>query len=99
MEAYSGMRAGCSMESSMSRRSLITGKVRMEESRKEMRNSPGAPRVPAKRTIFCFQPDRDADKLGSLRGRDSVAEEVWGVGWGGGMFEVICEEGLEEGLD
>src|ERR1700740_1567605 len=34
----------------------MTGKVRNEESRKEMRKRPGAPRGPATATIFCFQP-------------------------------------------
>src|SRR5262249_2232120 len=56
MKAYRGIRAGCSMESSMSNRSLITGNVSTEESRKEMRNNPGAPNTPAKATIFCFHP-------------------------------------------
>src|ERR1700720_1291264 len=55
MLAYKGMRAGRRMESSISSKSLITGKVSTEESRKEIRNSPGAPSPPAKATIFCFQ--------------------------------------------
>jgi hypothetical protein len=32
----------------------MTGKVKTEESRKEIRKSPGAPKLPAKATIFCF---------------------------------------------
>src|SRR6266481_3131207 len=55
MLAYNGMRAGRRMESSINNKSLITGKVRNDESRNEIRNSPGAPSVPANPTIFCFQ--------------------------------------------
>src|SRR6516164_4689258 len=54
------MRTGRSMLSSISSKSLITGNVKIEESRKEIRNSPGAPSAPAKATIFCFQPLRGA---------------------------------------
>src|SRR4029077_16603276 len=39
---------------SISNRSLITGNVSTDESRKEIRKSPGAPRTPAKATLFCF---------------------------------------------
>src|SRR6266436_6008126 len=56
MNAYNGIRAGRCMESSMSSRSLIIGNVSTEESRKEIRKSPGAPSPPAKATIFCFHP-------------------------------------------
>src|SRR5229473_3512200 len=56
IDAYNGMRAGCWMESSTNSKSLITGKVRTDESRNEIRNSPGAPSVPANATIFCFHP-------------------------------------------
>src|SRR5262250_275748 len=59
------MRTGRSMLSSISSKSLITGNVKIEESRKEIRNSPGAPSAPAKATIFCFQPFRDAAKCDS----------------------------------
>src|SRR5579863_9185104 len=48
------MRAGWPIESCTSNRSLMTGKVSTDESRKEIRNSPGAPSVPAKATIFDF---------------------------------------------
>src|SRR5271165_31260 len=44
------------MESWISSKSLITGNVSTEESRNEMRKSPGAPRPPANATIFCFHP-------------------------------------------
>jgi hypothetical protein len=54
ISAYNTMRAGCSMASSISNRSLITGNVSTDESRKEIRKSPGAPRTPANATIFCF---------------------------------------------
>src|SRR5260370_42541786 len=33
----------------------MTGKVKTDESRNEMRNSPGAPSDPANATILCFQ--------------------------------------------
>src|SRR5713226_2371129 len=46
------------MESSISSRSLMTGNVSTEESRNEMRKSPGAPSPPAKATTFCFHPLR-----------------------------------------
>src|SRR5690348_9966026 len=55
ISAYKVIRAGCWMESSISRRSLITGNVRTDESKNEIKNSPGAPSVPANTTIFCFQ--------------------------------------------
>src|SRR6266566_1224903 len=58
MNAYSGIHAGCSIDSSISNRSLMTGKVSTEESRKEMRKSPGAPSPLAKATTFCFHPLR-----------------------------------------
>ena len=61
------MRAGRWMERSISSRSLITGNVRTDESRKEMRNNPGAPSPPANATIFCFHPLRFAGKLSILR--------------------------------
>jgi len=38
----------------------MTGKVRIDESKKEIRNSPGAPSAPANATIFCFQPLKGA---------------------------------------
>jgi hypothetical protein len=44
---------------------LITGNVKIDESRKEIRNSPGAPSAPAKATIFCFQPLKGAAKWDS----------------------------------
>src|SRR5438309_366460 len=56
INAYSGIRAGCCMESSISSRSLMTGNVSTEESRKEIRRSPGAPSPPANATTFCFHP-------------------------------------------
>src|SRR5258707_2955268 len=56
--AYSGILAGCWMHNSIKRRSLITGNVSTDESRKEIRNRPGAPRPPANATIFCFHPFR-----------------------------------------
>jgi hypothetical protein len=40
----------------MSSRSLITGNVSTEESRKEIRKSPGAPSPVANATTFCFHP-------------------------------------------
>jgi len=52
------MRAGRWIESSISSKSLMTGKVSTDESRNEIRNKPGAPSPPAKNTIFCFQPLR-----------------------------------------
>ena len=42
------------MQSSISNRSLITGNVSTDESKKEIRKSPGAPKVPANATTFCF---------------------------------------------
>ncbi len=44
------------MDSSINNKSLITGKVRTEESKNEIKNSPGAPSAPANTTIFCFHP-------------------------------------------
>src|SRR6202795_5131059 len=44
------------MESSINSKSLMIGNVSTDESRKEIRNSPGAPSVPANATIFCFHP-------------------------------------------
>jgi hypothetical protein len=38
----------------------MTGKVRTDESRNEIRKSPGAPIAPAYATIFCFQPFRNS---------------------------------------
>src|ERR1700747_1005844 len=55
MLAYSGMRAGCCIDNSINNKSLITGKVKNDESKNEIKNSPGAPSVPANPTIFCFQ--------------------------------------------
>src|SRR5450432_4015626 len=49
------MRGGCCQHNSINRRSLITGNVSTDESRKEIRKRPGAPSVPANATIFCFQ--------------------------------------------
>src|ERR1700740_1177221 len=54
MTAYRGIFAGCRMDNSINKRSLMTGNVSTEESRKEIRKSPGAPRPPANATIFCF---------------------------------------------
>jgi hypothetical protein len=34
----------------------MIGKLRMDESRKEIRRRPGAPSAPANVTNFCFQP-------------------------------------------
>ena len=34
----------------------MTGNVSTDESRKEIRNSPGAPSVPANATTLCFHP-------------------------------------------
>src|SRR6266568_1042011 len=42
------------MESSISSKSLITGNVSTDESRNEIRQSPGAPRLPANATILSF---------------------------------------------
>src|SRR5712671_6605551 len=56
MNAYNGIRAGRCMESLMSSRSLIIGNVSTEESRKEIRKSPGAPSPPANAPTFCFHP-------------------------------------------
>src|SRR5271154_2972910 len=53
--AYSGIRALLFMESCTNNKSLIIGKLRMEESRKEISSSPGAPSVPANSTILSFQ--------------------------------------------
>src|SRR6267378_6388233 len=44
------------MDSSISSRSLITGNVSTEESKKEIRKSPGAPSPAANVTTFCFHP-------------------------------------------
>src|SRR6267378_7874155 len=44
------------MDSSISSRSLITGNVSTDESRKEIRKSPGAPSPVANATTFCFHP-------------------------------------------
>src|SRR5207244_3953012 len=54
--AYSGILAGCCMDNSISNKSLMIGNVSTEESRKEIRKSPGAPSPPANATIFCFHP-------------------------------------------
>jgi len=54
--AYNGMRAGCWMDNSIRSKSLMTGNVKKDESRNEIRNSPGAPRPPANAAIFCFHP-------------------------------------------
>src|SRR5580704_10381466 len=73
------MRAGRWIESSTSSKSLITGNVRIEESRKEMRNNPGAPSPPANATTFCFHPLRFAGKLpSSVRGCLSLPEGASG---------------------
>jgi hypothetical protein len=56
INAYNGMRAWCWIESSISSKSLITGNVSTDESRKEIKNNPGAPSVPANATIFAFHP-------------------------------------------
>src|SRR5215469_3794034 len=64
--AYNGMRNGCWIANSMSSRSLMTGKVSTEESKNEIRNSPGAPSAPANATIFCFQPLNCACKSACL---------------------------------
>src|SRR5260370_16196077 len=44
------------MENSISSKSLITGNVSTDESRKEIRKSPGAPSPLANATTFCFHP-------------------------------------------
>src|SRR5882762_4461633 len=44
------------MDSSINSKSLITGNVSTEESRKEIRKSPGAPSPVANATTFCFHP-------------------------------------------
>src|SRR5438309_9606651 len=54
--AYSGILAGCCMANAISSKSLMLGHVSTEESRKEIRKSPGAPSPPANATIFCFHP-------------------------------------------
>src|SRR3979490_1067094 len=54
MSAYSGIRAGWSMESLINSKSLMTGNVSTEESRKEIRKSPGAPSPLANASTFCF---------------------------------------------
>jgi hypothetical protein len=66
INAYSGMRAGCWMESSISSRSLITGNVSTEESRNEIKNNPGAPNAPANATIFAFHALSFPPKLSPL---------------------------------
>src|ERR1700674_1409410 len=58
MNAYSGIRVGCSIDNSISSKSLIIGNVSTEESRKEIRKSPGAPSPLANATTFCFNPLR-----------------------------------------
>src|SRR6267143_2787324 len=50
------IRAGRWMDSSISSKSLITGNVSTDESRKEIRKSPGAPSPAANATTFCFHP-------------------------------------------
>src|SRR5271165_4816163 len=90
------MRSGCSMESSMSRRSLMMGKLRTEESRNEIRKRPGAPRVPAKVTSFCFQPDRPCCKeKTSVTIGDSLAGE-WGRGYWGAEKKEVEQGGYRE---
>src|SRR5207302_2161231 len=46
------------MESWINSRSLMIGNVSTEESRKEIRKSPGAPTPLANATTFCFHPLR-----------------------------------------
>src|SRR5207302_8041924 len=46
------------MESWINSRSLMIGNVSTEESRKEIRKSPGAPSPLANATTFCFHPLR-----------------------------------------
>src|SRR6266446_7893178 len=81
MNAYSGIRVGCWMDNSIRRRSLMIGNVSTEESRKEMRKRPGAPRPLAKATTLCFHPLRLAGKGNSSE--QSVAACL-GVAWGYG---------------
>ncbi len=52
------MRDGFWIESEINSKSLMTGNVSTEESRKEIMKRPGQPRLPANATIFCFQPLR-----------------------------------------
>src|SRR5580698_8085865 len=51
----------------MRSRSLIMGNERTDESRKEMRKSPGAPSPLAKAIIFCFQLFRFTNNRNSHR--------------------------------
>src|SRR5439155_24209386 len=53
------------MDNSISSRSLMIGNVSTEESRNEIRKSPGAPSPPANATIFCFHPFRLVAKRNS----------------------------------
>jgi len=53
-------------------KSLITGKVKIDESRKEIKNRPGAPKVPANATILCFQTVKDEGNARPPRNRVSV---------------------------
>jgi hypothetical protein len=68
MNAYNGIRAGRCMDNSISSKSLITGNVSTEESKKEIRKSPGAPSPPANATTFCFHPLKFAGNLYSFFG-------------------------------
>jgi hypothetical protein len=45
----------------------MTGKVKTEESRNEIRKSPRAPKLPAKATIFCFQVCNEITKYSTSR--------------------------------
>src|SRR5207245_3939341 len=62
MNAYRGIRAGCWMDNSIRSRALLTGNVSTDESRNEIRKSPGAPSPPANATIFCFHPPKPGGK-------------------------------------
>ena len=51
----------------MRSRSLMMGNESTDESKKEIRNRPGAPSPLAKAIIFCFQPLRLTDNRNSRR--------------------------------
>src|SRR5581483_61527 len=54
ISAYRTIRPGCRIESCTSSKSLITGNVRNEESRNEIKKSPGAPSPVANATSLSF---------------------------------------------
>src|SRR6184192_1096872 len=62
------------MDNSISSRSLMIGNVSTEESRNEIRKSPGAPSPPANATIFCFHPFRLVAKRNSSISKQVAAQ-------------------------